>query len=215
MDSDKTMRTRIKICGICKPEYASQAEYLGVDAIGLVFVPESPRFVSIEVAAKIADTTGPFTENVGLFFNPTAEQVCEVLADVNIDILQFHGNEKAVFCESFGLPYLKAVRVQSGQDVLSVESNHENASALLLDSYSSKAMGGTGETFDWSLVPKISKPLILAGGLTPDNVAESIQALVPYGVDVSSGVESSPAVKDTDRMRAFVSRVNSAQNSNG
>jgi len=191
------------------------AQDLGVDAIGLVFVPESPRFVSIEAAAKIADTTGPFTQSVGLFVNPTAEQVCEVLADVNIDILQFHGDEEAAFCESFGLPYLKAVRVQSGEDVLSAESDHVNASGLLLDSYSSKAMGGTGETFDWSLVPEISKLLILAGGLTPDNVAESIQALGPYAVDVSSCVESSPAVKDADRMRAFVSQVNAAQNSNG
>lgn len=209
------MRTRIKICGICTPEYASVAEDLGVDAIGLVFVANSPRFVSIEVAANIANSTGPFTQNVGLFVNSTAEQVCDVLANVNIDILQFHGDEEAAFCESFGLPYIKAVRVQSSQDVLSADSSHANASALLLDSYSSSAMGGTGETFDWAMAPEISKPLILAGGLTADNVAESIQALKPYAVDVSSGVESSPAVKDADRMRAFVSQVNAAQVSNG
>jgi len=191
------------------------AEDLGVDAIGMVFVPGTPRFVSLAAATKIADATGPLTQNVALFVNPTADQVCEVLAEVNIDILQFHGNEEAVFCESFGLPYLKAVRVQTADDVVLTDAVHKNASALLLDSYSSKAMGGTGETFDWTLVPEISKPLILAGGLTPDNVAESIQALGPYAVDVSSGVESSPAVKDPDRMCAFVAQVNAAQVRNG
>ena len=204
------MRTRIKICGISSPEQALLAESLGVDALGLVFVPQSPRFVELDMAASISAAIGPFVQIVGLFVNPSADQVVESLAKVDLDILQFHGDEEVDFCESFGLPYIKAVRVQTTQDVLDADRRYSGASALLLDSYSNKAMGGTGESFDWSLTPKISRPLILAGGLNPDNVRSSISQLDPYAVDVSSGVESAPGVKDPDRMRAFISQVNAA-----
>ena len=204
------MRTRVKICGISSPEQALMAESFGADALGLVFVPQSPRFVEFTAAAKISAAIGPFVKSVGLFVNPSADKVIECLAKVDLDILQFHGNEEVDFCESFGLPYIKAVRVQTTEDILDADYRYSGASALLLDSYSNKAMGGTGESFDWSLTPKISRPLILAGGLNPDNVRSSISQLDPYAVDVSSGVESAPGVKDPDRMRAFISQVNAA-----
>lgn len=199
------MHTRIKICGICKPEHAVWAENLGAHAIGMVFVADTPRFVDLAVAQNICSSVGPFIQRVGLFVNPSADQVTDVLAEVELDILQFHGEEEASFCESFGLPYLKAVRVQNSQQVLDVDRAHRNASAILVDSYSNKARGGTGETFEWDLIPQIERPLILAGGLTVLNVAEAIAAVKPYAVDVSSGVESAPAVKDAAKMLAFIS----------
>lgn len=201
------MRTRIKFCGIRSPEHAKLAEGLGVDAIGMVFVPETPRFVDLDSAAAICDSVGPFVQRVGLFVNPSADQVMDVLAEVDLDILQFHGEESPEFCESFGFPYLKAVRVQNADQILDADRTHARASALLLDSHSNKAQGGTGESFDWELIPQINKSIVLAGGLNPENVAQAIAKVKPYAVDVSSGIESAPGVKDADRMRAFVSAV--------
>lgn len=201
------MQSRIKICGITKPEYAKLAEDLGAHAIGMVFVPNTPRCIDLPTAQTICDSVGPFIQRVGLFVNPTADQVIQVLAEVDLDILQFHGEEEPTFCESFGLPYLKAVRVQNSQQVLDADQAHTNASGILVDSYSRKAQGGTGETFDWSLIPEIERPLILAGGLTALNVAEAVATVGPYAVDVSSGVESAPAVKDAAKMRAFISEA--------
>lgn len=201
------MRTRIKICGIDNIDHARLAEDLGVDAIGLVFVPESPRYLSLESASAIASATGPFLQIVGLFANAPEDQVIDALAKVELDILQFHGDESVDYCESFGLPYIKAVRVRNAEDIIAADQRYKNASALLLDSYSQKALGGTGETFDWLLIPQIDRPLILAGGLTAENVAESIQSASPYAVDVSSGVESTPGAKDPVKMGAFVRQV--------
>ena len=205
------MHSRIKICGITKPEDAKLAEDLGAHAIGMVFVPNTPRFVDLPTAQTICDSVGPFIQRVGLFVNPTAEQVIQALAEVDLDILQFHGEEEAFFCESFGLPYLKAVRVQNSQQVLDTDQAHPNASGILVDSYSTKAQGGTGETFDWNLIPEIERSLILAGGLTALNVAEAIAAVGPYAVDVSSGVEFAPAVKDAVKMRAFTDAVRDSE----
>jgi phosphoribosylanthranilate isomerase len=201
------MHTRIKICGINEPEYALIADELGVDAIGMVFVPNAPRFVTLDKAQAISAALGPFAQSVGLFVNPTADEVTDVLAEVDLDILQFHGEEEASFCESFGLPYLKAVRVQNTEQIVLADQNHRNASALLVDSFSTLAQGGTGETFDWKMIPQISRPLVLAGGLNPLNVAAAIELVGPYAVDVSSGVESAPGIKDTAKMRAFVEAV--------
>ena len=200
------MRTRIKICGLSSLDHALFAETLGVDAIGLVFVPESPRYLSLDAAAAIASATGPFMQTVGLFANASEDKVIEALAKVELDILQFHGDEKVDYCESFGLP-IKAVRVRNAEDIIAADRQYTNASALLLDSYSEKALGGTGEIFDWSLIPQIDRPLILAGGLTVENVGESIKSATPYAVDVSSGVESTPGAKDPAKMRAFVEQV--------
>ena len=201
------MHTRIKFCGIRSPEHAKFAEDLGVDAIGMVFVPDTPRFIDLQTASAICDSTGPFINRVGLFVNPSADEVMDVLAEVDLDVLQFHGEEAAEFCESFGFPYLKAVRVQSADQVIEAAQTHARASGLLLDSHSSRAQGGTGETFDWSLIPQVDKPILLAGGLNPENVAQAIAKVKPYAVDVSSGIESAPGLKDADRMRAFVSAV--------
>lgn len=203
------MPTRIKICGIREPELAKLAEDLGVHAIGLNFVPNSARYVSDNEAQAISEALGPFIHRVGLFVNPSADNVTHTMSEVDLDILQFHGEEEASFCESFGLPYIKAVRVKSAEDILSANQEYVGACALLLDSHSEAAKGGTGETFDWKLIPEIDKPLILAGGLTSVNVAAAIAIVEPYAVDVSSGVESAPGVKDAARMRAFVDEVNS------
>ncbi len=201
------MRSRIKICGIRDTHSAQFAESLGVHALGMVFVPDTPRVVDIATAREIATSVGPFIQRVGLFVNPSADEVIDVLAEVELDILQFHGEESVEFCQSFGLPYLKAVRVQNQQQIEQADRIYTSAAALLVDSFSDKARGGTGETFDWQLIPRTTRPLILAGGLNAENVAEAITLVAPYAVDVSSGVESAPGVKDTAKMRDFVEAV--------
>lgn len=203
------MRTRVKICGITRIEDARQAARLGTDAIGLVFYPSSPRNVSIEQAQAIARALPPFVSRVGLFVDPEPEQVQQVLDRVDIDLLQFHGNETEDQCSQFGKPYMKAIRMAPGLDLAETANNFRQASAILLDAWSDKVAGGSGETFDWTRVPStLELPVVLAGGLDPGNVGAAIQAVQPYAVDVSSGVEQDKGIKDAAKMAAFIDEVN-------
>lgn len=182
----------------------------GADAIGLVFYPDSPRCVSLARAAVIARAVGPFVTTVGLFVDAAREDIEAVLAAVPLQLLQFHGVETPAFCASFGRPFIKAIRMADGVDIAVADRHYAEAGAsgLLLDSYSPAAPGGTGEVFNWDRIPPdLQLPLILAGGLSPENVATAIQQVRPYAVDVSSGVETAPGRKDSARMAAFVRAV--------
>lgn len=202
------MRTRIKICGITRVEDALSAVDHGADAVGLVFYPDSPRCVTIAQAQAISKKLPPFVSIVGLFVNPTKAEVTEVLSSVHIDLLQFHGDEDEATCKQYGLPYLKAIRVKSDTNLIQYAELYKGAKALLLDTYSDNAFGGTGEIFDWSVIPKkMPKPIILAGGLNADNVVQAVQQVRPYAVDVSGGVEQSKGIKDPLKIKAFVSAV--------
>lgn len=205
--------TRTKICGITTVEDALAAVSAGADAVGLVFYARSPRYVTLEQAAIIARSVGPFVTTVALFVDPTPEAVQLVLDEVPIHLLQFHGNESPAFCASFQRPFIKALRMDGDVDVSAVEREftYAGASGLLLDSYSTAAPGGTGETFRWERIPAMRRlPLILAGGLSPDNVIAAIRQVQPYAVDVSSGVEIAPGRKDSARIAAFVHNVREA-----
>ena len=203
------MRTRIKICGITRSQDARAAAEAGADAIGLVFYPPSPRFLSGERAVEIRDALPPFVQTVALFVNPDAAQVAQVLQRVRPSMLQFHGEESPEFCAQFGVPYVKACRVKPGVDALEYLRPFSRAAAWLFDSYVPE-YGGVGESFDWSLVPKSDKSLILSGGLSAANVAEAIRRVRPWGVDVSSGVESAKGIKDAARIAAFIAEVRNA-----
>ncbi len=205
-----THRTRIKICGITRPQDALQAQALGADAIGLVFVPESPRQVNLESAQSIASVLSPFVTAVGLFVNQTREEIRAYLDQLPLQLLQFHGDESNEFCASFQKPWIKAIRVSGTTDIKAEIGKYPNASGILLDAFSHSARGGTGEIFDWNLVPELDQSMILAGGLKASNVEDGISALRPYAVDVSSGVELSPGLKDVDKMRDFISAVQRA-----
>ena len=201
-------RARVKICGITRPEDGAMAASLGADAIGLVFHPPSPRNVDTATALKIIAALPPFVTVVGLFRNAKPREVRTVLAEVPLHLLQFHGDEDPDGCAAFGWPYLKAVPMGSGADVNDYERRFATAAGLLLDSHGGDTMGGTGEGFDWSRIPaERRKPLILAGGLNPDNVATAIRQVRPYAVDVSSGVETAKGIKDAELMRAFLRGV--------
>ncbi|KMN30963.1 N-(5'-phosphoribosyl)anthranilate isomerase [Chromobacterium sp. LK1] len=200
--------TRIKICGITRPEDGAEAARLGADAIGLVFYAKSPRHVDVEQARAVIAALPPFVSVVALFVNPEPEYVREVLAACAIDILQFHGEEDAAFCRSFQRPYLKAIRVKPGVDLAEIAAEYPDARALLSDAFVEGAHGGTGATFDWKLLPEaLPLPLILSGGLDEHNVAAAVAQVRPAAVDVSSGVEASKGIKDAARMAAFISGV--------
>jgi phosphoribosylanthranilate isomerase len=199
---------RIKICGITSVADAEAALNAGADAIGLVFYESSPRAVSIAQAAGIAQAVGPFVTVVGLFVDANAEFVRQVLASVPLHVLQFHGNESEVFCASFGRPYMKAIRMRPDVDVAGEIARFPSSSAILLDAYRAGVPGGTGETFDWERIPEAThKPLILAGGLTSENVSDALAATSVYGVDVSGGVESSPGQKDATKIQTFINNA--------
>lgn len=201
-------RTRVKICGITGDEDAQVAAAAGADAIGFVFYPASRRWLQPEAAARIAAALPPFVTTVGLFLNAEAAVVSDVLARVPLDLLQFHGTEDAAFCAAFGRPYIKAVPMTGGADVAAYARRFAGARGLLLDSHQGGASGGRGERFDWQQVPTdLSKPVILAGGLDATNVGRAIRLVHPYGVDVSSGVESSPGIKDATLIQAFIRNV--------
>lgn len=192
-----------------RSEDAAAAAELGVDAVGLVFHAKSPRYLSIEQARSVVADLPPFVTVTGLFLDPDAQTVRAVLDKVRIEVLQFHGTEPAEFCSSFGRPYIKAVPMGGRVDLAEYARRHAEAAALLLDSHIAGQNGGTGASFDWSAVVKPEgPPLILAGGLRPENVAGAIRLVRPHGVDVSSGVERAPGIKDRDKMAAFVREVN-------
>lgn len=203
------MRTRAKICGITRIEDALSAIEHGADAIGLVFYPPSPRHVTVDQAAAITKELPPFVTVVALFVNPSEAEVIAVLSQVNIDLLQFHGDESEADCTRYSLPYLKAIRVKDSTNLIQYAQIYSSAKALLLDTFSDSAVGGTGQTFDWSLIPKkLPLPFILAGGLTAENVADAIEQVHPYAVDVSGGVEQSKGIKDVAKIAAFMSAIN-------
>jgi len=204
------VRTRVKICGITRPGDGVAAAQAGADAIGLVFYPKSPRFLSVERAAEIRDALPPFVQTVALFVNADAAQVSQVLGRVKPSLLQFHGDETPEFCAQFGAPFVKACRIRPGVDVLQHLQPFARAAAWLLDSFVPE-YGGVGESFDWSLVPRgLARPLILSGGLDAENVARAVRTVKPWGVDVSSGVESAKGIKDAGKMAAFVAEVRNA-----
>jgi len=204
------MRTRVKICGITRPHDAVAACDAGADAIGLVFYPPSPRFLSVERAREIRDVLPPFVQAVALFVNADAAQVAQVIGRVHPAALQFHGEETPQFCAQFGLPYIKACRVGPGVDLLEYLRPFSAASGWLLDAHVEE-YGGVGARFDWSLVPaRLDRPLVLSGGLSRDNVAAAVRSIRPWAVDVSSGVESAKGIKDAARIAAFIAEVRNA-----
>jgi len=200
--------TRIKICGITRVEDARAAAHGGADAIGLVFYEKSPRYVTVRQAAQLAKAIPPFITVVGLFVNASADYVRAVQEEVPLDVLQFHGEEEPEFCVCFNRPYLKAIRVREGVDLLQCTSRYASAQGLLLDAYVEGTQGGTGESFDWTLIPHdLPLPVILSGGLNACNVAQAMRAVRPYAVDVSSGVEAKKGIKDAAKMAAFINEV--------
>lgn len=210
------MRVRIKICGLTRPEDARCASGLGVDAIGLNFFPPSPRFLSVPAARAVRGSVPAFVTTVAVFVNPDAEEVRRVMGEVGVDMLQFHGTEPARFCEDFGLPYLKAIGMREGVDLAAAVREYPSAAAWLLDVHDTERWGGTGRTFDWSAARPESgetfdRPIVLAGGLAPENVEDAIRRVRPFAVDVSGGVESAGGIKDEARLAAFVERVESVR----
>jgi len=203
-------RTRIKICGLTREEDVRAVVESGADAIGFVFYPPSPRYVSFQRAAELARLVPPFVTIVGLFVNPARHYVEEALETVPLQVLQFHGDESEADCTGYGLPYLKAARMRPGLDLLKYAASFAGAQGLLLDAFV-EGYGGGGETFDWSLIPSVLPlPLILSGGLHAGNVAEAVRRVRPWAVDVSSGVEAAKGVKDAARITEFVAGVRNA-----
>lgn len=203
-------RTRVKICGLTQGRDVSAAVMAGADALGFVFAPKSRRKLDVETARYLTGEVPAFVSRVGLFQNQEAGEVRRVLDAVPLDLLQFHGDENAAYCGQFGLPYIKAVSMQVPDALGAAERAFVDAVGLLLDSHHPGAPGGTGSAFDWSLVGASKMPLILAGGLTPENAFEAVRQCRPFAVDVSSGVETTPGVKHHSRIVEFVGEVNRA-----
>jgi phosphoribosylanthranilate isomerase len=202
--------TRIKICGITRAEDADACAALGVDAVGFVFYPPSPRSVSVDQVGRLSRALPPFLTRVGLFVNPSRLEVEAVLAAGVINLLQFHGDEDETFCKSFAMPFVKAARVRPGLDLLEYAALFPTAQAILCDAFV-ESYGGAGQRFDWTLLPeRLPLPLVLSGGLDPENVGEAVRQVGPAAVDVSSGVESAKGIKDHARLRAFVQKVREA-----
>ena len=202
---------RSKICGITRIEDALAAVEAGADAIGFVFYAKSPRAVTFQQARAIIKALPPFVTTVGLFVNASRCELGEILDAVPLDLLQFHGDETAADCEGWHRPYIKALRVKAGDDIAAACDAYASASGILLDTYVEGIPGGTGEAFDWSLVPAhLSKPIILAGGLSADNVGQAIAQVRPYAVDVSGGVEQAKGIKDAAKIEAFMQAVKQA-----
>lgn len=208
-------RTRVKICGLCAAADARAAAAAGADAIGLVFYRPSSRCVSLDQALDISAATPPFVSRVALFLDATADDIARVCQHLRPDVLQFHGRESPAFCRSFGVPYIKAVPMadmdEQGADLSQWVTDYHDAGALLLDAHSAGMAGGQGESFTWhGRTESPNMPIIVAGGLAAANVASAIEHLAPYAVDVSSGVEAAPGVKDAGLMKAFVDAVSAA-----
>lgn len=201
------MRTRIKICGLTNIEAAQCAAHSGADAIGLMFYEKSSRFIDISTAHKIKIALPPFISTVAVFANASEDAVKQVIDAVSPDYLQFHGDETELFCRQYGLPYIRAIQVKSSSNLLQREAEFQSSSAILLDSDAGDRYGGTGKQFDWGLGNYGgTKPVILAGGLTPENITDAIAASKPFAVDVSSGVETN-GTKDLDKIRQFCHNV--------
>ena len=204
-------RVRVKICGITRPEDAVSAADAGVDAIGLVFYESSPRYVDSVKARAIINACPPFICKIGLFVDQDQESIARILDEVPLDMLQFHGNETPEQCNRFEKPYIKAIRMSKGIDVQDYIGIYQEASALLLDTHVKGVAGGTGRVFDWTTVPAdLKKPVVLAGGLTPENVFAAIRQVAPYAVDVSGGVETEKGIKDQQKIISFIRAVHDA-----
>ena len=206
----QAMSTRVKICGITSIDYGLAAAEAGAEMIGLMFYDQSPRFITLAQAAAINQALPPFVMRVGVFVNPDENLVTRAIGACGLTLLQFHGEETSEFCTQFGLMSIKAQRMRDVDSLKTLESF--NTDALLLDTYSRGALGGTGATFNWDLAveaQKLGKPIFLAGGLTPENVADAVRKVRPFAVDVSSGVESAPGKKDPAKVRAFIQAVRS------
>jgi len=205
-------RTRVKICGITREQDAVAVVQAGADALGLVFYPKSPRHVTLGQARRIATAVAPFVTVTGLFVNATEDLVREVLADVPLGLLQFHGQETNQQCNCFGLPFIKSIAMQSETDLLSMMSGYPDAAGFLLDAWQPEIHGGGGVAFDWQQVPEETHvPIILAGGLTPGNVATAIRLVKPYAVDVSTGVEHDKGIKSREKIDAFMREVRNSE----
>ena len=205
------VRTRVKICGITRVEDALIAVAQGADAIGLVFYPPSPRYVTPAQAAEIVNALPAFITVVALFVDASRADVEAVLSQVNIDLIQFHGQETADECRQYGKSYMKAIRVKSDTNLVQYMTEYSDAKALLLDTYAEGVPGGTGQVFDWTIIPKnLSKPIVLAGGLDAENVEQAIRQVKPYAVDVSGGVEFKKGIKDAAKIAAFMRGVSNA-----
>jgi phosphoribosylanthranilate isomerase len=206
-------RVRVKICGITRPQDALAVVNAGADAIGLIFYEKSPRYVTIDTARLIMKTIPPFITIVGLFVDAKKDEINTVLDNIPLDILQFHGDESDEQCQQYSRPYIKAVRMREQIKFDNLAEQYQGASALLLDTYIKDARGGTGVVFDWLMIPpERNKPIILAGGLTPENVREAITQVRPYAVDVSGGVETGKGIKDAGKITAFMKEVTGTQN---
>ncbi|MFY9974510.1 MAG: phosphoribosylanthranilate isomerase [Chromatiaceae bacterium] len=201
-------RTRVKICGLTRAEDVDAAVAAGVDAVGLVFHPVSPRAVTAEQAASLCERLPPFVAAVGLFVDATESQIRAVVDRVPLDLLQFHGDEPPGVCGCFGRRWIKAIRMRPGLDLVAQARTYRGAAGLLLDAFDPVLAGGTGRTFDWGRIPSgLELPIVLAGGLRPENVAEAIRRVRPFAVDVSGGVESAKGIKDPVKISAFLSGV--------
>jgi len=215
------MAVRVKICGITRLQDLQVACSAGADAVGFVFYEKSPRHVSVEAAAELVRALPPFVQSVGLFVNAEPAFVESVLQRVPLDLLQFHGDETPADCARFSRPYIKAVRVNRDTDLLKCAADFDAARGLLLDAFVPGVPGGTGERFDWALIPPdLPRPIILSGGLTPDNVADAVQQVRPWAVDVSSGVEAAllvngaavaaKGIKDAHKIAQFIAKAKEA-----
>ncbi|NCF16975.1 MAG: phosphoribosylanthranilate isomerase [Haliea sp.] len=204
-------QTRIKICGITRPEDAREAVAGGADAIGMVFYPPSPRAISVVQAAEIVDAISPFVTVVALVVDKPADDINRILEQVPVDLIQFHGDESPAFCRQFARPWMKALRVREDTDIASACGAYGEGRAILLDAWQEGVPGGTGMRFDWGLVSRsLPLPVVLAGGLNEHNVAEAVATVKPAAVDVSSGVECSPGIKDAGKIRRFIAAVRAA-----
>jgi phosphoribosylanthranilate isomerase len=201
------MPVKIKICGLTRGVDVAAAVQAGADALGFVFAPGSKRVLDVQRAADLVAQVPAFVTRTGLFMDQDAATVNRIIARVPLNLLQFHGKEDAGFCRQFGLPYIKAVSMSAERAVELAESEYPDAAALLLDSHVSGGVGGTGQVFDWSVIPESSLPLVLAGGLGPSNVRRAIEQVRPWAVDVSSGVETAPGIKSEDLIREFINEV--------
>jgi phosphoribosylanthranilate isomerase len=204
---------RVKICGLTRPADIAAAVDAGADAIGFVFVPRSSRYLQSDTASGLCRSVPAFVSRVGLFLDQEADFVNRILKEVPLSLLQFHGTEDAAYCRQFGLPYIKAVNMDGEDPLASAETAYEDAAGILLDSHQHGGLGGTGKTLDWRQLSAGGLPLILAGGLNADNVAAAVRTVRPWAVDVSSGVESSPGVKDPFAIRQFIKEAKREQQS--
>jgi phosphoribosylanthranilate isomerase len=204
-------KVRIKVCGLTRNQDVQVAVAEGVDALGFVLYAPSPRAVTAEQAAALIKHAPAFVTTVALFVNESAEEIYRVLNVCSFDLLQFHGDENAEFCRQFNRPYMKAIRVRSADDIQRAVQQYPDTKALLLDAYVENLPGGTGQAFDWRLIPELSIPWVLAGGLNANNVADAVNQVKPFAVDVSGGVEASKGIKDGQKIKDFISEVRNVE----